>query len=170
MKLINLLSMAAATVLAVHLTGCASMTSGNTQKISVKTKPSGATVTIYDLKRPVYDKITPKVAVMHTPCVIPLRTGSHYETARYFVTIEKQGYRPLGFEVHARVNGWYYGNLDPFLLPLFPVTMGIIDPRSGAMWTLTPESPGRTYELQDISKIPEENVDVPIIRLTPVKR
>jgi hypothetical protein len=170
MKFTRFLSTVAVAFLAMHLAGCASVATGSTRKLSVKTEPSGAKVTVYDLRHSVYDKITPKVAVMQTPTVIPLRTGARYHAARYFVTIEKPGYRPLGFEVHATVNGWYFGNLDPLLLPFLPVTMGIIDPRSGAMWTLTPASPEHTYELQDLSKIPEENVDVPVIRLTPVKR
>lgn len=169
MKFIRLLSMAAVAFLAMHLAGCASVATGPTQKLTVKTEPPGAKVTVYDLKHAVYDKITPKVAVMYTPTIIPLRTGARYQAARYFVTIEKPGFRPLGFEVHATLNGWYFGNLDPLLLPLFPITMGIIDPKTGAMWTLEPQTPGRTYELQDISKIPDENVDAPIIRLTPVK-
>lgn len=170
MKFIRFLSLAAVAVVAMHLAGCASVATGPTRKLSVKTDPPGAKVTVYDLKHPVYDKITPKVAEMKTPTVIPLRTAARYKTARYFVTIEKPGYRPLGFEVHSTLNGWYFGNLSPILIPFFPVTMGIIDPNTGAMWTLEPDTPGRTYELQDISKIPDENVDAPIIRLTPVKK
>jgi hypothetical protein len=170
MKFTRFLSMVAVAFLALHLAGCASVATGPTQKLSVKTEPTGAKVTVYDLRRPVYDKITPKVAVMQTPTIIPLRTGARYHAARYFVTIEKPGFKPLGFEVHATVNGWYFGNLDPVLRPLFPITMGIIDPMTGAMWTLSPTSPEHVYELQDISKIPDENVEAPIIRLSPVKR
>lgn len=170
MKLLNYLSIILAGFVVANLFGCASVADSNVKRLSVKTDPAGAKVTIYDLKHPIYDKITPKVAVMYTPAVIPLRTGGHYETARYFVTIEKTGFKPLGFEVHSTVNGWYFGNLDPLLLPFFPITMGIVDPKSGAMWTLEPTKPEHVYELQDISKIPEENVDTPVIRLVPVPR
>ena len=177
MKLVNYLSLIVAGFVVANLVGCASVVDGNSKRLSIKTDPPGAKVTIYDLKHPIYDKITPKVAVMYTPAVIPLRTGGHYQTVRYFVTIEKPGYKPLGFEVHSRVNGWYFGNLNPVLLPLFPITMGMVDPMTGAMWTIEPSHPEHTYELkeqtnelQDISKIPEENVDVPIIHLPVLSR
>lgn len=163
---VNVLSFFAASLIALHLTGCASIVDGNSKKLSIKTDPEGAKVTVYDLKRPVYDKITPKVAVMHTPCVIPLRTGSRHQSARYFVTLEKEGHQTLGFEVHATVNGWYFGNLaDPILLALFPISMGLVDPMTGAMWTIEPQTPEHLYEIQDLSKIPDENVDAPIIRM-----
>jgi len=163
-KLVKHLSLIPAVLLMLHLSGCASMVDTNTKQITIKTEPSGAKVTIYDLKHPVYDKITPKVAVMYTPAVIPLRTGGRYQTARYFVTLEKPGHSPLGFEVHSRVNGWYFGNL-PWAPVGIPFGMGIIDPMTGAMWTLEPSHAEHLYELQDISKIPEENVDTPIIKL-----
>ena len=166
-KSVRILSYLAGLALAFQLVGCASIIDGNTKKLSIKTDPSGAKVTIYDLKRPVYDKITPKVAVMQTPCIIPLRTGGHYQTARYFVTLEKPGHHPLGFEVHSTINGWYFGNLHPLALPplSIPFGMGLIDPMTGAMWTLEPTKPEHVYEVEDISKIPEDNVDAPIIRL-----
>ena len=167
MKCENFIKWIVTGVLAFHLVGCATRATGNVKRLTVKTEPAGAKVTVYDLKRPVYDKITPKVAVMRSPCLIPLRTASHYQTARYFVTIEKPGYRPLGFEIHATVNGWYFGNLDPLLLPFFPFTMGLIDPMTGAMWTLTPTEPEHQYELQNLSQIPDE-ADVPVIPLTPM--
>lgn len=170
MKTVKLFSFLIVAIAAISLVGCASIIQGSSKRLSVKTNPSGAKVTVYDLKHPVYNKITPKVAVMQTPCVIPLRTGARYQTARYFVTIEKDGYKPLGFEVHSTVSGWYFGNLHPVALAglgpfAFPLGMGIIDPMTGAMWTLDPLEPKYTYELEDISKIPEENVDAPIIEL-----
>jgi hypothetical protein len=161
-------------VLAFHLVGCATRVTGNVKKLNIKTEPAGARVTVYDLKRPVYDKNNPKVAVMRTPCQIPLRTASHYSTARYFVTIEKPGYRPLGFEVHAAINAWYFGNLDPLLIPLFPLTMGLIDPMSGSMWTLKATETdrqlvGSRQELQNLSQVPDA-ADVPVIRLSRMGR
>jgi hypothetical protein len=47
--------------------------------------------------------------------------------------------------------------------------MGIIDPMTGAMWTLEPDKAQHVYEIKDPAQIPSEQVDAPVITL-PVAR
>lgn len=115
-------------VLVVSLTGCASIIDGGPKTVSVKSDPSDAHVRVFDKKGV-------EVTTQQTPAILSLKRGGAYSTAKYRVVIEKEGYQPAEVTVKSTINGWYFGNL------IFGGLIGmlIVDPATGAMWTLTPK-------------------------------
>jgi hypothetical protein len=105
-------------------TGCASVMSGTTQTITIKTKPAGAKATFFDNKGEA-------ISVQNTPCTVPLKRSGHYT-----LKIEKDDYAPLELEMKRTVNGWYFGNV------IFGGLLGlaIVDPATGAMFTFSPST------------------------------
>ena len=101
-------------------TGCASVMSGSTQNISVKSNPDGAKATFYNVKNE-------SVSSQATPCIVSLKRNGNYK-----LKIEKDDYAPLEVDLKRGVNGWYFGNV------LFGGIIGllIVDPATGAMWSL----------------------------------
>ena len=121
--------------MALAVSGCATIITGAHQTISFKSDPSEASVKIYDAKGEM-------VSEQKTPFIVTLKKGrGYFKSEDYRVVIEKAGYRPSEIQISARVGGWYaFGNL------LFGGLIGyfIVDPISGAMWTLTPEDVNAT--------------------------
>ncbi len=111
-------------------TGCASILKGSDQKVSFQSEPSDAKVVITDIRQ---DK---QIQVGSTPFTTTLKRGAGYfKKAKYNVTIEKPGYQTEAIVLEGTPGGWYIGgNL------LFGGGMGwlIVDPATGAMWTLEP--------------------------------
>ena len=113
--------------LAVFLSGCASLICGPTQSISVKSKPSGAEVTVYNVFKDPICKQT-------TPCVVKLdRRNEEYKSAQYQIVIAKEGYAPVTIDLTGSVNRAYLANI------LYGGIGFAIDPITGAMWTLSPD-------------------------------
>lgn len=107
-------------------TGCASIVSGTHRKVTFNTDPTGAKVTIADMKGRIVSEGT-------TPYTIKLLKGKPYFTPKkYTLTFAKEGYWETKQDLKATVNGWYMGNL------VFGGLLGlvIVDPLTGAMWTL----------------------------------
>jgi hypothetical protein len=120
-----------AAVVVFVMTGCATIISGSDQQITITSQPEGANVKIYDSNNiPVWDSTTPSV--------VTLKKGSSYfEAASYRVEVAKEGYGTQQFFITGKVDaGWYLvGNF--FLGGL--IGWLIVDPISGAMWTLAPD-------------------------------
>ncbi|TVR51256.1 MAG: hypothetical protein EA426_20110 [Spirochaetaceae bacterium] len=114
------------------LSGCASIVSGASQDVVVRTSPENARVTVYDSAQMVVLNAT-------TPTRVTLDRGDgFFRGARYRIEIEKDGYRPHSVSITSSINaGWYLlGNI---------VVGGwigwlIVDPITGAMWTLRPDT------------------------------
>jgi hypothetical protein len=118
-----------AVVLCLSLTSCASIFSGGPKKVTINTTPPGAKVTIYDK----YGKV---VSTKQSPAVVPLdRSTGYFAGQEYRIVIEKPGYKPTEVRVSATINGWYFGNLLIGGL----IGMVIVDPLTGAMFTLSPD-------------------------------
>jgi hypothetical protein len=116
-------------VLCTGLAGCASIVSGGPKNVSINTTPAGAKVTIYD-------KAGTTVSVNQTPAMVSLsRSHGPYQGESYRIAIEKPGYRRVELHINSTVNGWYFGNI---LLGGF-IGMVIVDPITGAMFTLSPD-------------------------------
>lgn len=117
-------------VAALLATGCASILKGSGQQISFQSEPPDAKVVITDIRQ---DK---QIQVGSTPFTTTLKRGAGYfKKAKYNVTIEKPGYQTEAIVLEGTPGGWYIGgNL------LFGGGMGwlIVDPATGAMWTLEP--------------------------------
>lgn len=114
----------------VHLgTGCASIVDGGAERsVSIRTNPSDARVSVYN-------KQGTLIAAQQSPALISLkRSAGYFSPASYRIVVEKDGYASNDFEIKSTINGWYLGNI------IFGGVIGIliVDPLTGAMWTLTP--------------------------------
>lgn len=110
--------------------GCASIIQGGKQIVTIKSNPP-------DAKLKIYDKKGEMVINSNTPNTVTLKRGSGYFSAcKYRVLIEKEGYQSKEIHLDGRLSGWYLGgNL------IFGGLIGylIVDPATGAMWTLIPK-------------------------------
>jgi len=61
--------------------------------------------------------------------------GGYFKAADYTVEASLAGHAPVGMELEARLNPWFWGNL------LFggPIGLFIVDPVTGAMWKMKDE-------------------------------
>jgi hypothetical protein len=111
--------------------GCASIIKGYEQSVTFKSDPSEAKLIITDVRE------EKNIHVGTTPFTTSLKRGAGYfKKARYKVTVEKPGYGKEEVALEGTPGGWYLaGNL------LFGGLIGwlIVDPATGAMWTLDPE-------------------------------
>ncbi len=118
--------------LVILLSGCASIIKGGSQDISISSSPSGATFQVKDNKS--------QLSAINgtTPGTVTLKKGTGYfSSASYTVTVSKEGYHPHVVTLSGSVNGWYLGgNL------IFGGLIGylVVDPLTGAMWTLSPDN------------------------------
>ncbi len=111
------------------LCGCASIITSGDRRVQFTSTPSGANVTVYDMKSMV-------VATSLTPTTIKLKKGAGYfKGADYRVVVQKAGYQPREFEIRHDINGWYWGNFAIGGMLGFLV----IDPLTGGMWVLKPD-------------------------------
>ncbi len=115
-------------ILALCFVGCASIVSQSTYPVTISSSPDGAEITVTDSDGKIYLEGT-------TPATISLDAGAgFFKGANYTVTFELPGYTKHTAEIDRGVDGWYIGgNL------LFGGLIGylIIDPATGAMWTLS---------------------------------
>jgi len=110
---------------------CATIVKGGDQDIPIKSDPSGAAIRILDSHNM-------EVWSSHTPATVTLEKGEGYfRGARYTLEIEKDGYEKRTISIKSSLNGGWYiaGNL------LLGGLLGwlIVDPLTGAMWTLEPD-------------------------------
>jgi len=109
------------------LAGCATIVSKSDYPVSISSKPEGAEITIVNRA---------KKTVFHgkTPATVTLKAGAgFFKGENYTVTFKKEGYAPHTAQIERGIDGWYIaGNL------VFGGLIGwfIVDPATGAMWTL----------------------------------
>jgi hypothetical protein len=130
----------AVVVVALVASGCASILKGSDQKVSFRSEPSDAKVVITDVRQ------GKEIQVGSTPFATTLKRGAGYfKKAVYNVTFEKPGYQKESIMLEGTPGGWYMGgNL------LFGGGLGwlIVDPATGAMWTLEPSDMSVTLKKQ----------------------
>jgi hypothetical protein len=137
-KLMNRLIVAAA--VAMSLTGCATIFSGETQPVTFRSEPDTAAIAVVN-------KAGEKIHAGTTPVTLTLKRGAGYfQPEEYRVRVAKDGFKPVELTVTGSVNGWYIGNL------LFGGLIGmlIVDPMTGAMFNLAPDSVSATLEAEAI--------------------
>lgn len=111
------------------LCGCASIVDGRRPEISINSSPEGAKVTVFDkTDQVVTNGITPFVASFK-------RSSGFFKGANYRLVFELAGHQKAEAMITAKVNGWYIGNI--FIGGI--LGMLIIDPATGAMWSLHPK-------------------------------
>jgi len=106
--------------------GCASIVSQSEYEVSITSNPSNSFITITDRDgMDIYTGSTPAYVML------PADAG-YFVGAKYTVKFEKAGFQTQTLFLENRIDGWYFGNL------LIGGLLGmlIIDPLTGAMWTL----------------------------------
>ncbi len=129
---------AAVCVLVIAAAGCASIVSGSKQEIGIDSKPDQAEVRIYN-------QSNIEIWNSKTPATVRLNRGDgFFEGAEYRVEISKEGFETKTLTITSSLNGGWYiaGN---FFIGGFLGWL-IIDPASGAMWKLEPDSIHVTLE------------------------
>jgi hypothetical protein len=122
---------------AVLMSGCSTIMEGGTQPLSIRSVPETTTISVTN-------RAGDKIHVGTTPTTLTLKRGAGYFKAEsYTIHFEKEGYQARDVVVTASVNGWYWANL------LFGGILGmlIVDPVSGAMYSLAPEVTSTLSEL-----------------------
>lgn len=123
---------AIAAVVALALSGCATIMGSPTQTMPIASTPSDANVVIVD-------ESGVEVFSGQTPTTVTLNksTGKYWGKKSFTVTITKAGFKTQTIPVTATANGWYIAGNFVFggLIGWFAV-----DPFSGNMYTLSPES------------------------------
>jgi hypothetical protein len=110
------------------LISCASIVGkGGPETLNIRSAPDQASVSITD-------ESGVKIFEGKTPTSISLeKKKAYFRGKKYIVTISKEGYAANSITVDTKANGWYVGgNL------IFGGLIGwlIVDPATGAMWTL----------------------------------
>ena len=112
------------------LTGCASIMSGTTQDIEIKSTP-GASYTVKD-------RNGSQVAAGMTPATVQLNRGmGYFKAGSYKINLKKPGYHPRLVDVSPTVNGWYWANIA---IPGNLWWMLVVDPSTGAMYKLNADT------------------------------
>ena len=117
--------------LVVFLVGaCASIVSKSDWAVKIGSSPPGADFSIVDTSS------GRKIHSGKTPATVTLSSnGGYFKGKSYRVEISMEGYGEKSAEIKSTVNGWYVGNV------LFGGLIGllVVDPATGAMWTLAPK-------------------------------
>ena len=130
------------------ITGCASIIHGGMQNVSIRSNPAEATATMYNSAGAV-------VLKQNTPCTVSLKRGEgFFKKASYRLVVDKAGYAPFETEIVGQIDGWYLaGNF------VFGGLVGwiIVDPATGAMWTLKPSEVNANLAKQHSSLMSQED-------------
>jgi hypothetical protein len=117
-------------MVALSLTGCATIISSTTQTVSIRSAPEGASVIISN-------RAGEKIHSGTTPVTVTLKKGAGYfKPEVYTLRFEKDSYVSKEVTITGEVSGWYFGNI---IFGGLILGMLIVDPLSGAMFTLTPD-------------------------------
>jgi len=139
------------------MSSCATILSKNAYPIAIRSTPLEARFVIKDkYGKEVYTGVTPDVVTLNA-------SFGYMKKASYQVKFMLDGYEEATMPIEFKVDGWYYGNI--FLTSL--IGLLIVDPKTGAMYTLKTKginktlrpistgSIGASLELYDINDIPE---------------
>jgi len=119
MKLLSILPFLA-------LVNCATVVSKSSYPVSFTSNPSGCKVVVRNDKGAVvHQGVTPSSAVLSA-------RGGYFKPASYTVDFSKSGRPAQSIQLTATLDGWYFGNLLVGGL----IGMLVIDPSTGAMWSL----------------------------------
>jgi hypothetical protein len=120
-KHIALIVVASAAVLA----GCASIVSKSEYPVAVTSNPTGADFTVKRANGlPIASGVTPATITLAA-------SDGYFKPAKYTVEFRRKGV-VQSVPLTAKIDGWYFGNI------LFGGLIGllIVDPATGAMWSL----------------------------------
>lgn len=128
----KMLKMTAAIAAVSLVTGCATIVGDKEQSITINSSPSNANVLITDER-------SMEVHSGNTPTTVQLRKsdGSYFGGKTYTIELSKDGYESRTMMINSSPNGWYIGG-NILLGGL--IGWLIVDPLTGAMYNLTPDS------------------------------
>jgi hypothetical protein len=126
------------------VSGCASIVDGGNKSLRINSDPPGAKLTVFnrDGQQVIFDVDGRPADFKTTPTSISLRRGHGYFTGeKYKLVFELPGHYSGEAYIQTTLDGWYLGNL------IFGGLIGIliVDPATGAMYTLSPRE--LTYNL-----------------------
>jgi uncharacterized protein YceK len=111
------------TILAVSISGCASIMSGRHAEVAINTNAPNARVVVRD-------KRGQHVASLHAPATVTLRRKDKFIfPARYTATIEAPGYKSASVPIRPTINPWILGNVVIGGIPGL-----VVDNVTGAAW------------------------------------
>lgn len=109
--------------------GCSSIVDGGGDNhVQINSNPAGAKLSIFN-------KDGKAISVQTTPATLSLkRSRGYFSGEDYKMVLEETNFYPYEVHIKSTVDGWYFGNL------LFGGLIGllIVDPATGAMYTLKP--------------------------------
>lgn len=149
-KVLPLLQLAILVVLVlITIEGCATIVGqSKPELINIRSTPDQASIEITD-------ETGTKIFEGKTPTNVSLKKKKGFFSGKkYTLKISKEGYADKLITIDTKVNGWYIGgNL------LFGGLIGwlIVDPASGAMWTLDTEEVNVSLETAKQSSLQKED-------------
>lgn len=133
------------TLLAFVFVGCASIIKGGHQEVPINSDPSSASIIVYNVRTGM------EVAHGVTPSTITLKRGcGYFKKCKYRVVLEKDGYVKREVVLEGSPNGWYIGGN---ILIGGLIGWLIVDPATGAMWTLKPDAINE--KIQETAGLPQ---------------
>jgi hypothetical protein len=140
------------------LAGCASIVSKSNWPVIIRSTPDEADISIRDVKegKDVFKGKTPTTVTLTSK-------GGYFKGKTYLVQASKEGFEKQSIEIISNVNGWYIGNL------IFGGLIGflIVDPLTGAMWTLDPKEVNLKLTSKS-SEVPRDQRTLSIVLLKDV--
>lgn len=129
------------------LASCASIVSKSEYAVTLDTEPPGALLTVVDKSGATVHSGTAPLTV-----TLPADAG-YFSAERYTIEADLEGYETQSSVLAGRLDGWFLGNI------LFGGLLGflIIDPATGAMWSLPDE---HTLQLYRPGEAPEPEPEV----------
>ena len=111
----------------LFIAACATIVSKSQYPVIISSQPDGADINVIN-------SVGKTVFTGKTPTTITLKAGAgFFKGEDYTVEFKKEGYTPHTAQIRRGVDGWYiFGNL--FIGGL--IGWLIVDPATGAMWTL----------------------------------
>ncbi len=109
------------------LSGCASIVNHSPKPVTLTSIPSHAEfiVTNHEGKM-VHSGVTPETVTLKPD-------AGYFRGEKYTLKLQKEGFSSQSASLDAKLNGWYWGN---FLLGALPIGLLIVDPLTGAMWSM----------------------------------
>ncbi len=127
----RIILLATACILGLWLSGCATIVTRSSREIVIRSNPNQAAVLITNSDgEQVFKGTTPTSVVLKT------RKG-YFKGWEYVIRLSKPGYQDRHVLIEKSCKAWYlYGNI------VFLNVIGwfVVDPLTGAMWTLKPDT------------------------------
>lgn len=115
-------------LMAMSITGCASIMGDKTQTLPIDIQPEGSKITVKD-----NSGMTVYAGTSPTTVTLNKSDGSYFGKKNYTIFAENDGYTPQSIPVTESVNGWYIGGNI-----VFGGLIGwlAVDPWNGGMYKL----------------------------------